>query len=322
MRRFKPIMLSALLSYSLLCLIRRRKKAERKLDQMRVVFNNLQENAMNDETIQQVMDASLNLNTPSNMRKGKKGKKNKNYKEDDLQGRNLLSPPCYADDDDYDSPKDIMSETYMKYPMIIDDTYKSFCSRQASRSGKHSLCRSRDSYLDGADSPYEWDEYDITRTRQSRPRPSRTRSGVWDNKSVAIAMTPRVPQQGGRLLLTEKKAFTQSAPDILELMAQSSSLPDLGQQRCQSPRHVPHYTQYMVGPDLQQQHPLSPGTCPVHPNGQVTTPDAGEVIYFSPHADQTSTRMPRSSALGSAVYGHRTLPPKNRSNSRGRIPRC
>ncbi len=36
----------------------RRKRAEQKLEDMRVVFNNLQENAINDESIQHVIDAS------------------------------------------------------------------------------------------------------------------------------------------------------------------------------------------------------------------------------------------------------------------------
>lgn len=260
---------------------------------MRVVFNNLQENAINDECIQQVMDASLNLSTPTNTRKGKK-KKNKNYKEDELQGRNLLSPPYYVDDDDYDSPKDIMCDTYMKYPMIIDDTYKSVRSQHASRTGKQSLCRSRDSFLDGVDSAYEWDEYDVTNTR-SRMRPSRTRSGIWDNKSFAVAMTPRVApvHRGGRV--SEKKTFTQSAPDIMELMRRE-----------------------------QEEQQRSPGYCPVHSHGQASTPDR-EVMsqtYFSPASIQDrASRLARSSTTG-AVYGHRTIHPKNRSNSRGRISRC
>ena len=271
-------------SYHMLCC--RRKKAERKLDQMRVVFNNLQENAINDDSIQQVMDASLNISGSSNIRKGRKGKKNKNYKDDELQGRNLLSPPCYIDDDDYDSPKDIMSDTYMKYPMIIDDTYKSVSSRRASRVGKHSLCRSRDSHLDGADSAYEWDEYDIRDRPRSRGngRPNRARSGIWDNRSTVMAMTPAVPKRGGRLV--ERKHFTQSAPDILELLKSA-------QQQ----------------PQAQQQYPVQ----------HVVTPDR-ETNYFPPPPSDRDARMPRSSTLG-AVQGHRAMQPRPRSNSRGRSNR-
>ncbi len=188
----------------------RRKKAERKLDEMRVVFNNLQENAINDESFQlTAVENAYCKGSASNIRKAKKSKKKQNYHEDELQGHNLLSI-CMSDED-YDLVDHKDGDTSMKY--YVEPEYaKVMGSRKSSssRGGKYALARSKDSQLDSA---YEWDESDLHEPQPPavpprRQRPRRARSGVWDT------MVCRSPQTEQRIRAA-KQLITQSAPDLI-----------------------------------------------------------------------------------------------------------
>ena len=110
----------------------RRRNAERKLDQWRFVINNLQESSANEENMKRATQEGLGINvigsSPYNMRKpGKRGgKKSKkvNNREDEWQGRNLLSSPTYDEEEMLDiiptDPRQM--ETFMKYPPpVLED---------------------------------------------------------------------------------------------------------------------------------------------------------------------------------------------------------
>ena len=156
------------------------------------------------------------------MRKpGKKGKKKLN-REDEWQGRNLLSPqPTYIDDDDYE---DHLKETDTS--LKPDDFYRPNSSRRSSTRGKYSLAHSRDSQLEST--LIDFDDYDTRLYNTPRvfrsPPPTmpmghrgRSRSGVWEsNKNKS-------PAKHERKLTQEKRLITMSAPDLLECLSDSDS---------------------------------------------------------------------------------------------------
>ena len=207
----------------------RRRNAERKLDQWRFVINNLQESNANEENLKRATLEGSGVNVmetpPSNVRKaGKRNKKTKkiNNKEDEWQGRNLLTSPNYDEEDALEimalDPRDM--ETMLKYPMPITDEelYRQHqLSRKNSKSGRYSLARSRDSQLESS----IWVEYDPVKDRPRSKRDlrhKRAKSGQWDpptNRSCAIHAHPNNYVVQGEL---RKTKFTQSAPDILSLI--------------------------------------------------------------------------------------------------------
>lgn len=164
--------------------------------------------------------------TAANMRTpGKKGKKLHN-REDEWQGRNLLSPqPTYIDDDDYeDHLKDAAD-----LPLKPDDYYRPG-SRRSSMKGKYSVGHSRDSHLEST--LIDFDDLDngtgvmiqryqdVPRVFRSPPpmgHRGRSRSGVWDNQKLKSPVLPV-----DKKMTPEKRLFTMSAPDLLECLSDSS----------------------------------------------------------------------------------------------------
>jgi hypothetical protein len=221
------LLLITLLLVLALYLHRRRQKAERKLDEMRVVFNNLQENAINDESFhhQVALENAYCKGSASNIRKAKKTKKTQNFREDDMQGRNLLSISCMSDEDyDFMDHNHKETDTTLKY--FEPEYARVYGSRRSSgaKAAKYALARSKDSQLDSA---YEWDESDITPPEHLSPipvvppavpprrgKPIRARSGVWDNR-MEVRTPP--PQR----MIPSKRLITMSAPDLIASVEES-----------------------------------------------------------------------------------------------------
>ena len=225
--------------------------------------------------------------TASNMRKpGKKGKKMQN-REDEWQGKNLLSPqPTYVDDDDY--------EDHLKdcdIPLKADDFYRFNSSRRSSMRGKYSLAHSRESQLESTLIDFEDNEprYDIPRVFRSPPpnmpmsHRGRSRSGVWDsNKNKSPAKTER-------RLTQEKRLITMSAPDLLECLSDSDS----------------SSSGYGGSNSIYARVPWGGGR--------------GDSLRGRP---EPPPRDKRCSTLGATPYSHRTVHMQlSRSNSRNKI-RC
>ncbi|KAK2151438.1 hypothetical protein LSH36_363g02075 [Paralvinella palmiformis] len=200
------------------------------------------ESSANEENLKRATQDELGINvigtSPYNIRKpqGKRGKKTKkiNNREDEWQGRNLLSSPTYDDDDMLDViPIDVREmDTMMKYqssaaPPGIDEPLcrQHHLARKNSKSGRLSLARSRDGQLED-DSI--WMEADAPRDRpRSRRdlRHKRAKSGQWDpptaNRSfVAVTAAAAAAAQSNNYVVPcglHGNKFTQSAPDILSL---------------------------------------------------------------------------------------------------------
>ena len=129
---------------------------------------------MNEEnTKRQDLEDGHNLSPSCNIRKAKrKNKKNKNNREDEWQGRNLLTSHGFDEEElaDYIDQRDM--DTVIKYA----DMDECRCgSRRNSFRGKYILARSRDSHLDG---PSIWAD-EKARSRRGDMRHKRTRSGQW-----------------------------------------------------------------------------------------------------------------------------------------------
>nr|UCK81570.1 Gal-binding and CUB domains containing receptor 18 [Arenicola marina] len=183
------ILLITLLLVLALYFHKRRRHAERKLDQWRFVINNLQENALNEESAKPLESAMDGSESPScNVRRAKRARRSKkqNNREDEWQGRNLLQSAAQEDED----PTQRSGDTILKY--TDEDMSRYAAARRGSggpRPGKYALARSRDSQLDGpARSPVAMTTNAVWENDYDRPsrlsrrdlKHKRAKSGQWD----------------------------------------------------------------------------------------------------------------------------------------------
>ena len=202
----------------------RRRKAERKLDQWRVVINNLQESGVAEDgfngpsvDINKYSCSSASAASLHSLRKGggpRRGKKARNNYEDDAQGRNLLSPVMLDDEDIYDTQKNYPS--VFNYDTEIYRPAMSVGSRRSSRIGRYSLARSRDSEIDERD-----DEGFREPQKLNCRRHRRSKSGVWDNRinqARAAVYAQETLCSPVRQHEERRLVITRSAPDLLEML--------------------------------------------------------------------------------------------------------
>jgi hypothetical protein len=193
-------------------LFHRRRKAERKLDQWRVVINNLQaDTSVNEENMKRTLASNSGFYaTTSSPAYHKKVNKDYPVDDDDMwPARKLLE----HDDPDYID---------YKYPNYVDNCPTCNSRRNSfSRPGtiKYSLTRSRDSALESPTYGYA-DGYAPPVPSRKRP-PRRTRSGQWDSPTKAATLLIQQQREQQSPLSIDKKNLSRSAPDLI------SSLPSL-----------------------------------------------------------------------------------------------
>ena len=291
----------------------RRRKAERKLDQWRVVINNLQESGVPDDSfgapsvdINKYSCGSVSAASLHSLRKGsgKRTKKNRNnHMEDEVQGRNLLSPALLDEEELYENHKNYTSvfnydtETYR--PMSASTA---FGSRRSSRTGRYSLAHSRDSELDERDDEGFREPYKPPRRHRHR----RSKSGVWEN-SINHARAAVYAQESlsspVRQAPDRRLVITRSAPDLLEML---DAVPTTSGDESDD-----SYIAGGGGGGAERGMRM---------NNTIPLMDPERTAMYSP---PRSTRIGRSSTLGT-MQSHRTTTPRpytGRSNSRSKI-RC
>lgn len=219
------------------------------MDQWRVVINNLQDSAVNEENLKRggeniyygahddgISVDSLGKPSPgSNMRKKKI--KNKNYAapsatDDPWQGQNLLGSGYNEDDLElYMEHQRMCQNDYNTNPKYTDSTMVSECpscnSRRNSYSRpstvKYALAKSRDSALESPTyAPEGWNDTNVPPRPPRRPR--RTRSGQWESPTKAAALLNQGPP-GPPPLTQEKRNLSHSAPDLLSMLPPPALLP-------------------------------------------------------------------------------------------------
>ena len=276
--------------------VSRRRNAERKLDQWRVVINNLQENANNEENLKRSTleydyqgDCKVDIVGASNTSKKARKKRNNqmacNSREDVLQGHNLLTSHYYDEDD----PEyvDLKEDTYTKY---VDEGDLSECyhcgSRRNSRSSKHGM-------LNRDDDSGMVDNQSQRRSRRD-VRCKRTRSGYWE-PARSQSTRPEVTE-------VTQMVHSTSAPDLLALNTERGALAN--------ERSFHRESSFPTSPTSPAPHtprcatPARTHTSPGSPSPRCTTP-------ARTHRTPRSTTLPPSG---------RTARP-TRSNSKPRI-RC